>query len=81
MNMRARLDKWWLLPVGILAASAPVSLNVVVFGPSFVAGRSPAEPLPWRPPGRAKPEELAAGAPEPWRPTTPPATRNTTMLW
>ena len=36
--MGAGFNRWWLLPLGILVASALVSLNVVVFGPSFVAG-------------------------------------------
>ncbi len=40
--MRASFDKRWLLPLGILTASALVALNVVVFDPSFV-GRSPDE--------------------------------------
>ena len=38
--MRANFDKRWLLPLGILAASALVALGVVVFGPSFVARSS-----------------------------------------
>ena len=35
-------DKWWLLPLGILAASALVALGIVVFALSFV-GRSSTE--------------------------------------
>ncbi len=34
--MKARFDKWWLLPLSILAASALVALNVVVFEPSSI---------------------------------------------
>jgi hypothetical protein len=33
--MRAGFDKWWLLPLGVLAASALVVLGLVVFEPSF----------------------------------------------
>ncbi len=40
--MRAKFDKRWLLPLGILAASALVALGIVVFGPSSV-GRSSGE--------------------------------------
>jgi hypothetical protein len=43
--MRARINRWWLLPAGILVASALLSLNVVVFGAPLVA-RSAAEPVP-----------------------------------
>ncbi len=38
--MRASFDKWWLLPLGVFAASALVALGIVVFGPSFVGGSS-----------------------------------------
>jgi hypothetical protein len=34
--MRASFNKWWLLPFGILAASALVALSIVVFEPSFI---------------------------------------------
>ena len=34
--MRASFDRWWLLPLAILAASALVALGIVVFEPSFV---------------------------------------------
>jgi hypothetical protein len=51
-RVRAGLDKWWLLPFGILAASVLVALSIVVFRPAFVersfAGvglRAPSEPL------------------------------------
>ncbi len=40
--MRASFDKRWLLPLGILAASALIALSIVIFEPSFV-GRSSAE--------------------------------------
>ncbi len=40
--MKASFDEWWLLPLGILAASALVALGIVVFEPSF-AGRSSTE--------------------------------------
>ncbi len=40
--MRASFDKWWLLPVGILVASALVALGIIVFGPAFI-GRSSGE--------------------------------------
>ena len=43
--MRVNFNKWWLLPVGILVCCAMASLNIVVFGSSFVA-RSSAEPAP-----------------------------------
>ena len=38
--MRPGVDKWWLLPVGIVVASALVALGIVVFGPSLIAGSS-----------------------------------------
>jgi hypothetical protein len=40
--VRAGFDKWWLLPLGVLTASALVALGLVLFGPSFV-GNSSAE--------------------------------------
>jgi hypothetical protein len=51
-SVRAGLDKWWLLPFGVLAASALVALSIVVFRPVLVARlsaevglRAPSEPL------------------------------------
>jgi hypothetical protein len=38
--VRAGFDKRWLLPLGILTASALVALGLVVFGPSVVGGSS-----------------------------------------
>ena len=38
--MRANLNKWWLLPLGVLATFALIASSIVIFGPSFV-GRSP----------------------------------------
>ncbi len=38
--MRASFDKWWLLPLGVLSASALIALGIVVFGPSFIGGSS-----------------------------------------
>lgn len=43
--MGAGYNKWWLLPVGIFVSSAMLSLNILVFGPSFLA-KSPSEPVP-----------------------------------
>ena len=43
--MGGGFNRWWLLPVGILVCSALVSLNIVVFGPSFLT-RSSAGPAP-----------------------------------
>jgi hypothetical protein len=37
--MRANLNKWWLLPLGVLATFALIASSIVIFGPSFV-GRS-----------------------------------------
>jgi hypothetical protein len=31
------LDKWWLLPFGVLAASALLALGIFVLAPSYVA--------------------------------------------
>ena len=59
--MGAGFNRWWLLPLGILVASALVSLNVVVFGPSFVAGRSPAEPAPLAAAGASEAEAAGGG--------------------
>jgi hypothetical protein len=38
--VRTGFDKLWLLPFGVLSASALVALGLVVFGPSFVGGSS-----------------------------------------
>jgi hypothetical protein len=38
--MRAGFDRWWLLPLGVLAASVLVVLGLLVFGSSFVGGSS-----------------------------------------
>jgi hypothetical protein len=35
--MRPRLEKWWLLPLGILAASALVALSIFALEPYYVA--------------------------------------------
>lgn len=43
--MGAGYNKWWLLPVGIFVSSAMLSLNILVFGPSFFT-KSPTEPVP-----------------------------------
>jgi hypothetical protein len=38
--MRAGFDKRWLLPLGVLTASALVVLGLVIFGPSYIGGSS-----------------------------------------
>jgi hypothetical protein len=38
--VRADFDKLWLLPLGVLSASALVVLGLVIFGPSFTSGSS-----------------------------------------
>ena len=43
--MGAGFNKWWLLPAGIFVSCAMISLNILVFGPSFLP-ESPAEPVP-----------------------------------
>jgi hypothetical protein len=35
-HISANFNKWWLLPFGILTASALTALNILVFGPSFI---------------------------------------------
>jgi hypothetical protein len=40
------LSKWWLLPVGIVTASAIVTLGIVTIGPLFVTYHSAAEVVP-----------------------------------
>jgi hypothetical protein len=37
-RLRAGFDKRWLLPLGVLTASALVALGLIIFGPSFVGG-------------------------------------------
>ena len=32
----ANFNRWWLLPLGILSASALIAASVMVFGPSFI---------------------------------------------
>ncbi len=41
--MRAGFGKWWLLPWGVLTASALVALGIVVSGPSFLGSSSDEE--------------------------------------
>jgi hypothetical protein len=54
--VRASFDKLWLLPFGVLTASALVAVGIVVFGPSFV-GSSSAEVIQRAP---SEPTEAAA---------------------
>ena len=35
-HIGTHFNKWWLLPFGILTASALTALNILVFGPSFI---------------------------------------------